>query len=123
MSGFTKAIKKFPGTFWTANSMEIMERWAWYGLFAVLALYLTNSTDEGALGFSQTQKGNIMGTVTSLLYLLPIITGTIADRFGYKKILLLAYVILATGYYMMGNFTTYGAVYFSFIYVRELFSI
>lgn len=117
MSGFTKAIKKFPGTFWTANTMEIMERWSWYGLFAVLALYLTNSTDEGALGFSQIQKGNIMGTVTSLLYLLPIITGTIADRFGYKKILLLAYAILTTGYFMMGKCTTYGAVYFSFIYV------
>ncbi len=117
MSGFTKAIKKFPRTFWVSNSMEIMERWAWYGLFGVLALYLTRSTSEGALGFSQAQKGAMMGTVTSLLYLLPLITGAIADRFGYKKILLIAYTMLSTGYLMMGHFSSYGAVYFTFIYV------
>ncbi len=113
----TSIFKKFPGTFWTANSMEIFERWAWYGVFGVLALYLTGSTDEGALGFTQTQKGNIMGVVTAILYLLPLITGAIADRFGYKKVLLLAYVILSTGYFMMGSFTSYSAVFFTFLYV------
>ena len=48
---FTQVFKKFPRAFWVANTMELFERWAWYGLFAVLALYLTNSTDDGALGF------------------------------------------------------------------------
>ena len=71
---------QFPSTFWTANVMELFERWAWYGIYMVLALYLTGSTDTGALGFSQEQKGSLMGTVTFLLYLLPIITGAIADR-------------------------------------------
>ncbi|MBN1127606.1 MAG: MFS transporter [Chitinispirillaceae bacterium] len=117
MSGFLHAVKKFPRTFWVSNSMEIMERWAWYGLFAVLALYLTNSTDEGALGFSQAQKGTMMGVVTALLYLLPLITGAIADRFGYKKVLIIAYFILTTGYFMMGKFTSYPAVFFAFLYV------
>ena len=117
MAGLTKIIKKFPKVFWVANIMELFERWAWYGLFAVLALYLTNSTDEGALGFSQTQKGDIMGVVTAILYLLPIVTGALADRFGYKKVLVLAYVILSSGYFMMGSFTTYGFVFFAFLYV------
>jgi len=97
--------------------MELFERWAWYGLFAVLALYLTNSTDEGALGFSQTQKGSIMGTVTGILYFLPIITGAIADRIGYKKILFLAYIILASGYLLMGWVTAYYAVFLAFLWV------
>ncbi|MBG7628981.1 MAG: hypothetical protein IZT56_00975, partial [Bacteroidetes bacterium] len=44
---FTQVFKKFPRAFWVANTMELFERWAWYGLFAVLALYLTNSTDDG----------------------------------------------------------------------------
>jgi len=117
MAGFTKVVKKFPKTFWVANTMEIMERWAWYGLFAVLALYLTGSTDTGALGFSMSQKGMMMGTVTSLLYMLPLITGAIADRFGYKKVLLIAFTILSTGYFMMGKFTSYFAVYAAFIYI------
>ncbi|MBB3186316.1 MFS transporter [Microbacter margulisiae] len=117
MSKISKALKKFPGVFWIANTMELLERWAWYGLFAVLALYLTQSTDTGALGFSQTQKGDIMGIVTAILYLLPIVTGAIADRFGYKKVLILAYIVLSTGYFMMGQFTTYGYVFFAFLYV------
>lgn len=110
-------FKRFPRTFWVANTMELFERWAWYGLFAVLALYLTNSRDEGALGFTQTEKGSIMGVVTAILYFLPIITGAIADRVGYKKILLIAYGILSSGYFLMGYFTEYTSVFLSFLYV------
>ncbi len=108
---------KFPKVFWVANTMELFERWAWYGLFAVLALYLTNSTDEGALGFTQGQKGNIMGPVTAILYLLPLITGAIADRVGYKKILIIAFVILSSGYIFMGYVSSYFMVYIAFLWV------
>jgi len=114
---FTQVFKKFPKAFWVANTMELFERWAWYGLFAVLALYLTNSTDDGALGFTQSQKGSIMGTVTGILYLLPLITGAIADRVGYKKILIIAYLILGSGYYIMGEVTSYVMVYIAFLWV------
>ncbi len=108
---------KFPKVFWLANTMELFERWAWYGLFAVLALYLTNSTDEGALGFNHIQKGSIMGTVTAILYFLPIITGALADRIGYKKILVIAFVILSSGYLVMGSVSTYFLVYIAFLWV------
>lgn len=114
---FTQVFKTFPKAFWVANTMELFERWAWYGLFAVLALYLTNSTDEGALGFTQSQKGAIMGTVTGILYLLPIITGALADRIGYKKILIIAFIILGSGYLFMGQVTSYNLVYLAFLWV------
>ena len=117
MKNFKQVIKSFPKTFWVSNTMELFERWAWYGLFMVLALYLTKSTDEGALGFTLEQKGSIMGTVTAILYFLPVITGSLADKFGFKRTLILSYIILASGYYMMGTFTGYGAVYFAFLYV------
>lgn len=108
---------KFPKVFWVANTMELFERWAWYGLFTVLALYLTNSTDEGALGFTHIQKGSIMGTVTAILYFLPIITGALADRVGYKKILVIAFLILSSGYLFMGYVNTYFMVYVAFLWV------
>ena len=113
----TSIFKKFPKTFWVANTMELFERWAWYGLFAVLALYLTKSTDEGALGFTQSQKGSIMGTVTAILYFLPIITGAFADRLGYKKVLIFAYLILSSGYLLMGSVHSYFLVYLAFLWV------
>ncbi|NOX85262.1 MAG: MFS transporter [Chlorobi bacterium] len=117
MGKLAQIFKKFPRTFWVANSMELFERWAWYGMFTVLALYLTQSTDTGALGFSQSQKGNIMGTVTAILYFLPLFTGALADRFGYKRMLVIAFVILASSYYLMGQFRSYFAVYVTFLLV------
>ncbi len=115
--GFVGLLKSFPRPFWVASAMELFERWAWYGLFAVLALYLTGSTDEGALGFNHIQKGEIMSYVTFILYLLPIITGAIADKIGYKLSLIIAYTLLGTGYYFMGEVTSYTAVFLVFLWV------
>jgi dipeptide/tripeptide permease len=117
MTKISTVFKKFPRTFWIANSMELFERWAWYGMFAVLALYLTLSRDTGALGFTQSQKGNMMGTVTAILYFLPLFTGALADRFGYKRMLLIAFVILSSSYLLMGSVKSYAAVYGAFLLV------
>ena len=114
---FGQIITSYPKSFWVASAMELFERWAWYGLFAVLALYLTGSTDEGALGFTHTEKGQIMGFVTAILYLLPLFTGVVADKIGYKLSLIIAYVMLITGYYFMGEVTSYSTVFLVFLYV------
>ncbi|KAA6304622.1 hypothetical protein EZS27_043731, partial [termite gut metagenome] len=83
-------FSKFPRTFWVANIIELMERWAWYGFFMLFANYLTGSSDAGGLEFSQSQKGIIMGVGTGILYFLPVLTGAIADRYGYRRLLFLA---------------------------------
>ena len=108
---------RFPRTFWAANSLELFERWAYYGVFNLLALYLTGSQDTGALGFSQVEKGLIMGIVNAILYFLPVITGAIADRFGYKRVLLIAFVILSSGYYAMGQVSSFTGIFLTFFYV------
>jgi len=108
---------RFPKTFWAANSLELFERWAYYGVFNLLALYLTGSQETGALGFSQVEKGLIMGIVNAILYFLPIITGSIADRFGYKKVLVIAFAILASGYWLMGQFSSFAGIFLTFFYV------
>ena len=111
MAGFIKQVKSYPRTFWAANTLELFERWAYYGIFNLLALYLTNSTESGALGFTQVEKGLIMGIVNAILYFLPVITGAIADKFGYRKVLIVAFIILASGYYLMGQVTGFTAVF------------
>lgn len=112
-----QTIKSFNKTFWIASFMELMERWAWYGIFTLFGLYLVGSTDEGALGFNHIQKGNIMANVTAILYLLPIFFGVIADRIGYKLSLTIAYVIMIVGYYLMGEVNTYWSMYMVFLLV------
>jgi len=117
MNRFTSTIRSFPGTFWAANTLELFERLAYYGIFNLLAIYLTNSPETGALGFSQVEKGMIMGIVNAILYFLPVITGAIADKFGYKKVLIIAFLILSTGYYLMGQVSSFTMVFISFFYV------
>lgn len=117
MAKLATVFRKFPSAFWWANTMELFERWAWYGMFVPLALYLTGSTDTGALGFTQMQKGTLMGTVVAVLYFLPLITGALADKFGFKKTLIAAYVVLASGYYVMGQVSSYHLVFLVFLWV------
>ena len=114
--GLISVLKKYNKTFWASNVIELFERWAWYGFYLAFPLFLVNSADTGALGFSQIQKGAIMGTGSMLLYFLPVITGAIADKVGYKRVLLLAFAIYASGFYMISTFDSYGLMFFAFIW-------
>ncbi len=114
---FLQSITSFNKNFWLASFMELMERWAWYGIFALFGLYLVGSTDEGGLGFNHIQKGNIMANVTAILYLLPLFFGVIADRIGYKLSLSISYIIMIAGYYLMGEVSTYWSMYMVFLLV------
>lgn len=114
---FFNLVKTFKGNFWIASTIELFERWAWYGIFAVLALYLTGSVDTGGLGFSQVQKGQIMGIVTAILYFMPLILGVIADKIGFKISLIISFIILIIGYYLMGTVTTYSSFFIVFLFV------
>ncbi len=71
-SSYIGTITSLNKNFWMASFMELMERWAWYGIFGLLGIYLVESTDAGGLGFNHIQKGAIMGNVTAILYLLPL---------------------------------------------------
>lgn len=114
---FFQTIASFKKTFWLGSFMELMERWAWYGFWTLFAMYLVGSTDEGGLGFNHIQKGNIMSDITAILYFLPVITGVLADKIGYKLSLSISYIILIVGYYFMGEVTTYWSMYFVFLFV------
>lgn len=114
--GFVTVIKKYNTTFWASNIIELFERWAWYGFYMVFALYLVNSKDTGALGLTQAQKGIIMGTGSMLLYFLPVITGAIADKIGYKRILFLSFTLYISGFYMIRSFDTFGWMFFAFVW-------
>lgn len=114
--GFVATTKKYNRSFWTSNTIELFERWAWYGFYLAFPLFLIGSTDTGALGFSNVEKGAIMGTSSALLYFLPVITGAIADKIGYKRILLLAFSIYISGFLMINSFNAYWPVFFAFMW-------
>ncbi len=108
-----KGFKSFTKNFWTVIGMEFFERGSYYGVMSVLSVYLVMQTSEGGLGFSKEGVGIIKSTITPLLYLLPILSGALADRYGYRKTLFFAFVVMSLGYFFAGLSTSYIAVFAS----------
>lgn len=76
----------FPRVFWVANSIEILERIAYYGIYMGFGIYMAS------LGFSKAELGGVQTIFILFSYLIPVISGTFADRYGFKKMLLVAYL-------------------------------
>jgi proton-dependent oligopeptide transporter, POT family len=113
----SKNLASFPKDFWTAISMEFFERGSYYGVMSVLSVYLVLSKEDGGLGFSKESVGAIKSTITPLLYFLPILSGAIGDRFGYRKVLFFAFFTMSLGYFFAGFATTYFTAFSSLILV------
>lgn len=104
-------LRSFPRTFWVANVMELFERAAYYGLNSVLAIYLTARTGAGGLGFAEESVGFLQSIVYALTYVIPILGGALAEKFGYRRMLIAAFCLLGTGYIVAGHMTVYPLVF------------
>ncbi len=111
----TKPRSSFPSTFWVANVMELFERAAYYGMNSVLAVYLAGSVAEGGLGFREQSVGFLQSIVYAATYVLPILGGALADRYGYRRMLLVAFSLLAAGYFAAGHVSSYGLVFLALL--------
>ena len=76
----------FPPVFWVANTVEILERFAYYGIYMGFGIYMTS------LGYSRAQLGVVQSIFLLFSYVVPVISGTFADRYGFKKVLLVSYL-------------------------------
>ena len=92
---------KYSRAFWVANSVELLERMSYYAVFIVLTLYLSN-----ILGFNDFEASMISGLFSGGLYLLPIFSGAYADKIGFRKSMLIAFLLLTIGYFGLGVFPT-----------------
>ena len=103
-------LADFPKVYWVSIIFEFFERGSYYGLMSVLSVYFVEE-----LEFSKEGVGVIKSTIQPLLYFLPILTGAIADKMGYRKTLLVAFGLLGTGYFLTSQMTEYAAVFISLI--------
>jgi len=108
-------FKMFNRNFWTVITMEFFERGAYYGVMSVLSVYMILSTDDGGLGFGKQDVGLIKGVITPLLYLLPILSGAIADKFGYRKTLMFSFVVMSLGYFLTSMMTSFTGVFLALL--------
>ena len=81
---------------------EMWERFSFYGLKALLILFMTASVAKGGLGFTDKLGGTIMGLYGFGVYALAIVGGSLADRvFGQYRSVLLGGIIIALGHFSM----------------------
>ncbi|MCL2074283.1 MAG: MFS transporter [Marinilabiliaceae bacterium] len=105
----------FKRNYWTVIVMEFFERGSYYAVMSVLSVYLTMSIVSGGLGISKESVGIIKSTITPLVYLLPILSGAIAGRFGYKKVLFGSMVLMSFGYFFCGISMSFNTIFASLI--------
>ncbi len=99
---FMEQVRSMKWNFWVANLIESVERLAFFGVRAVLPLYMVE-TVGGGLGLSYTQKGVIYGVWALIQCLVPMVSGGYTDSYGYKRSMYVAFAINILGYSLMAN--------------------
>lgn len=81
---------------------EMWERFSYYGMRALLILFMTATIAKGGLGFPTSKAGAIYGLYTSVIYILALPGGWIADRIiGQRRAVLLGGILIASGHFSM----------------------
>ncbi len=88
----------FERPFWVANISELFERLSYYAAFASLPRYLHES-----LHFDVERASDLAGLFGGLVWFLAAFGGALADRMGFRRALSLAYLILASSYFLLGS--------------------
>ncbi|TMO64219.1 peptide MFS transporter [Pseudoalteromonas aurantia] len=82
---------------------EMWERFGYYGMRAILVLYLVAMTKDGGFGWSNADALSLYGTFTMAVYLTPLFGGWLADNvLGQRKAIIIGGILMALGHFIMG---------------------
>jgi len=99
--GLLQQLKSFNMVFWIANTIEMIERLAYYGLRTVVPVYMLLAVEEGGPQFDNIQKGMIFAWWAAVQSFVPIFSGSFADRIHYKGTIGVSIAVKIAGYLLM----------------------
>jgi len=105
--GLFAAIASLGYVFWVVGGMEMIERLAFYGVKAVATLYAKDPASAGGLGVDLAKFGTLLMVWAFVQSFLPIFTGGLSDRYGYKETIFASTILKIFGYLLMAWFPTY----------------
>lgn len=91
----------FGKDFWVLNAIEMFERLAFYNLRVVAPIYIMQADEPGGLHLTAAEKGTIYAWWAAFQSILPVFTGGLADRFGFRRTLAFALCLMLCGYLML----------------------
>lgn len=105
--GMWAAIASLSYVFWLVGGMELIERLAFYGVKSSAALYAKAPVSAGGLGISMGDFGIILSVWALIQTFVPVITGGISDRVGYKETIAASTLVKISGYLTMAWFPSF----------------
>ena len=105
--GLWAAIASLSYVFWIVGGMEMVERLAFYGVRTVATLYATRPASQGGLAVTMATYGWLLLFWNLVQSIVPIFTGGLSDRYGYKETIFLSTMVKALGYLIMAWFHSY----------------
>lgn len=97
-----KLVLGHPSGLFVLFFTEMWERFSYYGMRALLVLFLTSSLMDGGWGWPREHALALYGTYTSLVYLTPILGGYLADRvMGYRWAVIIGALAMTLGHASM----------------------
>ncbi len=99
---FESTVLGHPAGLFVLFFTEMWERFSYYGMRAILVLFLMSSIGIGGWDWSSKQALALYGTYTAMVYLTPILGGYLADNFiGYRKAVVFGAIIMTMGHASM----------------------
>lgn len=102
--------KIHPKALFTLFMVELWERFSYYGMRALLILYMTAKLLDGGFEFDDAKSYGIYAAFGALVYLTPLIGGYLADKLmGFRKAISVGAILMALGQFtlFMNNQTTF----------------
>ena len=97
-----KTILGHPSGLYVLFFTEMWERFSYYGMRAILVLFLVSSFTDGGWGWERSEALTLYGIYTGLVYITPIFGGLIADKvLGYRKAVIIGALVMTMGHAAM----------------------
>ncbi|PTM94391.1 peptide MFS transporter [Mycoplana dimorpha] len=105
--------QRYPSGLVALFFVEMWERFSYYGMRAILILFLVDQVQNGGLGLATAEAAAIYGLYTAAAYILALPGGWVADRFwGYKRAIVVGGIAIMLGHILLAISGSVAAVFF-----------
>jgi POT family proton-dependent oligopeptide transporter len=100
--GPSPARRGYPPGAWLVIAVETCERFSFYGMLAILVLFLTAGQDRGGFHWPDADALGLLGIYSGLMYALPAVGGWLADHvWGNRRAVTMGASLMTLGHFLM----------------------